>query len=188
MWADGGRPSTAPTRLTVDASEARGAVADKGPREVPAGASVSAGLCTARVCLCRDRTRGCRPRPRGPRTDPHGLYVGSTWALHLPLHGLLHKAPRPGLFLHFTTLPGSPGALTPHPGPGPPWAGVSVSGPGTLRRHEGCTGQASPPYASSEHGRASGAWPGLSEPHLLCPPGLGLQQMRGEGRRSACLS
>lgn len=50
-----GTPSTAPTCLTVGSSEACGALADEGPWEVPAGASVSAGLCLALVCLCRHR-------------------------------------------------------------------------------------------------------------------------------------
>ena len=46
-----GSPRAAPTCLAVDSSETGGALADRGPREVPAGASVSAGLCLAFVCL-----------------------------------------------------------------------------------------------------------------------------------------
>lgn len=35
----------------MDSGEACGALADKGPWEVPAGASISAGLCLALICL-----------------------------------------------------------------------------------------------------------------------------------------
>lgn len=49
-----GSPAPAPTCLAADSCEAWGALADKGPSETPAGASVSAGLHPACVCLCRD--------------------------------------------------------------------------------------------------------------------------------------
>ena len=77
----GDPPKHSPTCLAVDSSEARRALAHKGPREVPAGASVSAGLRLALVCLCRDRGT-CSPLQRQDRR-----LHGPAWALRGPCVG-----------------------------------------------------------------------------------------------------
>lgn len=83
LGTQGIHPSIAPTCLAVDSSEACGALAHKGSWEVPTGASVSAGLRLALICLCKDRTWGCMslPTPHGPNgpIGPHMVLYGLTW-------------------------------------------------------------------------------------------------------------
>lgn len=83
LGTQGIHPSIAPTCLAVDSSEACGALAHKGSWEVPTGASISAGLRLALICLCKDRTRGCMslPTPHGPNgpIGPHMVLYGLTW-------------------------------------------------------------------------------------------------------------
>jgi hypothetical protein len=57
-----------PTCLTVDSSEAHGALADEGPREVSAGASISAGQHAALICLYIVRV--ALAQIQGPNTSP----------------------------------------------------------------------------------------------------------------------
>lgn len=81
----GTHPNTAPTCLAVDSSEACRALADKGPGEVPAGASVSAGLRLALICLCRDRGTCLSLQRQDRRLQvPTRLHIGGTQALHSP--------------------------------------------------------------------------------------------------------
>lgn len=167
MW---GPLEGAPTCLTVDSNEACRALADIGPREVPAGASISAEVSSALIPLCTEKgCQGCcwlrSEAPTCPQDSVHSRGLWSplpqlgvtTWDMCAFFHqphtrpssgGMppplpAGKAPPPGhAFLQATLQWEAPQGhdWARLPGPALPGACVSFSGLRALARYKGVQG------------------------------------------------